>query len=190
MSDGGAVIVDIPGWAYALERERLTYNTDLERMGLAVELARKNVEQGDGGPFGAAVFESASGRLVSVGVNSVVRLNNSVLHAEVVAFMRAQSVLNVFSLNATGMPRHEIFTSCEPCAMCLGAVLWSGVKRVVYAARRDDAMALSFEEGPVFPESFSYLRKRGIRIESGPLREEARSVMKRYAQTGGAIYNG
>ena len=70
-------------------------------------------------------------------------------------------------------PPHELFTSCEPCAMCLGAVLWSGVRRVVYAARRDDALRLSFDEGPVFPESFAYLRRRGIRIEGGPLREPA-----------------
>jgi tRNA(Arg) A34 adenosine deaminase TadA len=74
--------------------------------------------------------------------------------------------------------------------MCLGAVLWSGVRRVVYAARRDDALRLSFDEGPVFPESFGYIRGRGLSIEGGPLREAARAVMEQYRALGGAIYNG
>jgi tRNA(Arg) A34 adenosine deaminase TadA len=126
---------------------------------------------------------------VSVGVNSVVRLNNPTLHAEMVAFMRAGAAVGSYSLAAPGLPAHELFTSCEPCAMCLGAVLWSGVKRVVYAARRDDATRLDFDEGPVFPESFAYLRRRGIRLEGGPLREAAREVMEEYRRSGAPIYN-
>src|SRR5213075_1983235 len=105
----------------------------------------------------AAVFEAQSGRLVSVGMNSVVRLNNCTLHGEMVAFMMAQQRLKSFTLSAPGMPVHELFTSCEPCAMCLGATLWSGVKRVAYGATRDDATKLNFEEGPVFPASYKYL---------------------------------
>jgi tRNA(Arg) A34 adenosine deaminase TadA len=159
-------------------------------MQLAVTLAEENVRRHTGGPFGAAIFEADSGRLVGVGVNSVVRLNNCALHAEMVAFMRAQASLQSYSLGLPGMPRHDLFTSCEPCAMCLGAVLWSGVQRVVYAARRDDALQLSFDEGPVFPESFAYLRRRGVRFEGGPLREEARQVMQWYRAEGGRIYNG
>ncbi|MCC6319280.1 MAG: nucleoside deaminase [Gemmatimonadaceae bacterium] len=157
-------------------------------MRLAVDLSRENVERGTGGPFGAAVFDGESGALLGIGVNSVVRLNNSTLHAEMLAFMRAQAQVGSFSLASDGAGR-ELFTSCEPCAMCLGAVLWSGVSRVVYAARRDDAHRLAFDEGPVFPESFAYLRRRGIRIEGGPLREEARQVMEAYRARGGIIYN-
>ncbi len=184
------VTVDLPPWGADFEVPGRTYAGDVERMQLAVDLARENVTRGSGGPFGAAIFEADSGRLVAVGVNSVVRLNNCALHAEMVAFMRAQAVLQSYSLGLPGMPPHELFTSCEPCAMCLGAVLWSGVRRVVYAARRDDALRLSFDEGPVFPESFAYLRRRGIRIEGGPLREPARAVMEQYRSLGGAIYNG
>lgn len=184
------VIVDLPSWGAEYEVPGRLYADDLERMRLAVDLARENVTQGSGGPFGAAIFEADSGRLVAVGMNSVVRRNNCALHAEMVAFMRAQARLQSYSLGLPGMPPHELFTSCEPCAMCLGAVLWSGVRRVVYAARRDDALRLSFDEGPVFPESFAYLRRRGIRIEGGPLREAARAVMEQYRALGGAIYNG
>ena len=184
------VRVDLPEWAESFESPGQQFSGDVERMQLAVDLARENVTRRTGGPFGAAIFEGDSGRLVAIGVNSVVRLNNCALHAEMVAFMRAQASRRSYSLGVPGMPPHDLFTSCEPCAMCLGAVLWSGVRRVVYAARRDDALRLSFDEGPVFPESFAYLRRRGILIEGGPLREEARQVMEHYRSAGGAIYNG
>ncbi len=164
-------------------------SSDRERMELAIALSRANVERGTGGPFGAAIFESASGKLVAVGVNSVVRLNNCTLHGEMMAFMMAQQRLGSFTLNAPGLPAHELFTSCEPCAMCLGASLWSGVDRVVYGAAREDASVLNFEEGPVFPESYRYLEDRGITIERNVLRDEAREVLELYRRNDGKIYN-
>jgi tRNA(Arg) A34 adenosine deaminase TadA len=159
-------------------------------MRLAIAVSRANVERATGGPFGAAIFEAESGRLVSVGMNSVTRLRNCTLHAEMVAFMMAQQRVNSFTLNAPGLPVHELFTSCEPCAMCLGATLWSGVQRVVYGAAREDASLLRFEEGPVFPESYRYLEARGLRIVRQVLRSEARSVLELYRAGGGEIYNG
>ena len=74
--------------------------------------------------------------------------------------------------------------------MCLGAVLWSGVRRLVYGAGREDALRVRFEEGPVFPASFRYLEDHGIEIVADFLREEARSVLDLYAERGGLIYNG
>jgi tRNA(Arg) A34 adenosine deaminase TadA len=74
--------------------------------------------------------------------------------------------------------------------MCLGATLWSGVTRVVCGAHRDDARRLSFDEGPVFPESHAYLRERGIEIVDGVLREEANAVLELYCTRQGTIYNG
>jgi tRNA(Arg) A34 adenosine deaminase TadA len=159
-------------------------------MRLAIAVSRQNVERATGGPFGAAVFEADSGRLVSVGMNSVVRLNNCTLHGEIVAFMMAQQRVGSYTLHAPNLPRHELFTSCEPCAMCLGAALWSGVRRVVSGAARDDASKLDFEEGPVFPESYRYLEARGIAIEREVLRDEAKAVLELYRRTSGTIYNG
>lgn len=185
----GALSITLPEWAVAYDERGRLYPTDRDRMDLAVELSRLNVERGTGGPFGAAIFDGASGALLGIGMNSVVRLNNSTLHAEMVAFMRAQAAVGSFSLATSSGAGRELFTSCEPCAMCLGGVLWSGVTRVVFAARRDDAQRLNFDEGPVFPESFAYLRRRGIRIEGGPLRDEARRVMEAYRTKGGKIYN-
>lgn len=178
-----------PEWISSFVDFKRPYATDRERMRLAVALARENVLRGTGGPFGAAIFEEGSGRLVAVGTNSVTRLNNSVLHAEVVAFMTAQSRLSSFTLHAPGLPEHMLATSCEPCAMCLGATLWSGVRRLLCGAAREDAERLGFDEGPVYPASYEHLRRRGIGVEFGMLRREASEVMELYVDRGGPVYN-
>jgi tRNA(Arg) A34 adenosine deaminase TadA len=111
------VHVEYPAWVDSVVNWRRAYETDDEKMRLAIAVSRENVERGSGGPFGAAIFEADAGALVAVGMNSVVRLNNCTLHGEMVAFMMAQQRLQSFSLNAAGFPKHELFTSCEPCAM-------------------------------------------------------------------------
>lgn len=192
MTDRSSPVVHLeyPDWVNSVVDWNRTYASDEDRMRLAIAVSRANVESGTGGPFGSAIFESESGRLVAVGMNSVVRLSNCVLHGETFAFMMAQQVTGSFTLNAPNLPRHELHTSCEPCAMCLGATLWSGVRRVVYGATREDATILKFEEGPVFPESYKYLEDRGIEIVRQVLREEAKSVLEFYRARGGKIYNG
>ncbi len=182
-----AIHIDYPAWVDSVADWARTYASDEERMKLAIAVSRANVDNG-GGPFGAAIFEK-SGRLVAVGMNSVLRYNNSALHGEMFAFMMAQKRVGSFSLNAPGLPVHELFTSCEPCAMCLGGALWSGVRRIVCGAAREDATRLNFEEGPVFPESYKYLEDRGIRIEHNLLRDQAKAVLELYRSKGGKIYN-
>jgi len=183
------VVVEYPDWVDAVvDWDHRVPGRD-ERMRVAIVVARENVRRGTGGPFGAAIFESATGALVAVGMNSVVRASNSALHGEVFACMMAQQALGSYTLAAPGMPEHELVTSCEPCAMCLGAILWSGVKRVVCGAGRDDATRLHFEEGPVFPESYAYLEKCGIEVVRNVLRDEARAVLEEYRARGGKIYN-
>lgn len=188
--NGPVVHLEYPDWVQSVVDWDRTYRSDQDRMRLAIAVSRANVERGTGGPFGSAIFESESGRLVAVGMNSVVRLNNCVLHGETFAFMMAQQVTGSFTLNFPDLPRHELHTSCEPCAMCLGATLWSGVRRVVYGATREDATVLNFEEGPVFPESYKYLEDRGIEIVRQVLRDEAKAVLEFYRARGGKIYNG
>jgi tRNA(Arg) A34 adenosine deaminase TadA len=184
------VQIDNPGWVRDAVAWDAVYATAEDRMRLAIALARGTVEQRTGGPFGAAVFERDTGRLVAVGVNGVTRLNNCALHGEMVTFMMAQRQLGSFTLDAPHLPAHELVTSCEPCAMCLGAILWSGVKRVVCGAAREDAARVGFEEGPVFPDSYAYLERYGIEFVRGVLREEAARVIVQYRDGGGAIYNG
>ena len=185
-----SVRIDCPDWVESLVDWERRFVSDEERMRLAVDLSRENVTRGTGGPFGAAVFARETGALVSVGVNSVVRLNNCTLHGEMMAIMMAQARLSCFTLRSEDGPAYELVTSCEPCAMCLGAALWSGVRRLVCGATRDDALRLDFEEGPVFPESHAYLEARGVEIVRGVLRDEANAVLELYRATNGIIYNG
>ncbi len=159
---------------------------DEARMGLVLGLARASVERGEGGPFAAAVF--AAGRAIAVGINRVLPERNSLLHAEVLAIMLAESHYASHNLGAAGLPRLELFSSCEPCAMCLGAILWSGLPRVVSGALREDAEQAGFDEGPVFPASHRYLEARGVELAHGVLREEARAVFTQYRHHGGRLY--
>jgi len=184
-----AVSIVLPSWAESAVDWARRYESDEDKMRVAIALSRINVEQETGGPFGAAVFAPDTGQLVGIGVNSVVRLNSSTLHAEVVALMLAEQQLASFSLAAPGLPRHELVTSCEPCAMCLGATLWSGVKRLVCGATRSDATRLGFDEGPVFNASYEYLAHAGIEIAREVCRAEARAVLELYRSRSGPIYN-
>lgn len=177
-----------PDWVAATVDYTSRYTDADARVRLAIHLARENVLRRTGGPFGAAVFDDA-GRLVGVGTNGVVRLNNSSAHAEIVALAMAQAAVGSFTLQSDGTPRHELVSSCEPCAMCLGATLWSGVTRVVFSATREDATRSGFDEGPVFADSYRYLEDRGITIERGRLRSEGAAVLELYLKQGGPIYN-
>lgn len=176
--------IELPQWVDAFADWGRALSSDEERMTLAIQLARRNVEQGTGGPFGAAVVERASGRLVSVGVNLVVAAQNAVLHAEILALMFAHRALASNTLD----PGHELVSSCDPCAMCLGAALWSGVTRIVTGAARDDAREIGFDEGPVFRESWRYAEQRGIEVVRGIKRDEAKAVLRLYRDRGGKIY--
>lgn len=184
------IAIEYPAWVSDVVDWDSRPASDEDRMRIAIQVSRENVARKTGGPFGAAIFERATGRLVAVGMNSVVRLHNCTLHGEMVAFMMAQQRVRSFTLHAPHLPAHELFTSCEPCAMCLGATLWSGVRRVVYGAAREDASKLNFDEGPVFPESYRYLEARGLAIVRNMLRQEARAVLELYRTKSGRIYNG
>jgi tRNA(Arg) A34 adenosine deaminase TadA len=182
-----SLAITIPDWLNERTASVLPLPSEAERMRFVIDLALENVERREGGPFAAAVFEVQSGKILAAGVNSVLRLANPVLHAEVMAVMFATARVGSYRLES---PACELVSSCEPCAMCLGATLWSGARRLVYGAPREDALGLGFEEGPVFPESYAYLRERGIAVVAGVLRDEARRPLERYRELAGPIYNG
>ncbi len=160
-----------------------------DRMRFVVELSRLNVRNGTGGPFGAAIFERETGHLLAPGVNLVVGSGCSVFHAEMVAIMVAQRVLGTFDLGGKDLPPYELVASTEPCAMCLGATPWSGVRHLVCGARDEDARAVGFDEGAKMSEWAGSLEDRGISVERSVLREEAVAVLREYAELGGEIYN-
>jgi tRNA(Arg) A34 adenosine deaminase TadA len=184
-----AVEITLPAWVEEIADPAARFPTTEARMRVAVTLAAENVaREPDGGPFGAALFRQDTGQVIAAGVNSVLRLRNSVLHAEVIALMLAHRALHSHSFAAPGLPALELVTSCEPCAMCLGATLWSGVRRLVCGATREDAEALGFDEGPVTDASYRHLEGRGVEVVRGVLREEARAVLARYGELGRTIY--
>lgn len=184
------IIFELPTWVEPfVARQGPPFDSVEARMRLAIELARQNIEHGTGGPFGAAIFEITGGRLVSVGMNLVETSNCSILHAEMVAIALAQQAVGSYDLGGEGRPAHELVTSTEPCAMCLGAIPWSGVRRVVCGARGEDACAIGFDEGAKPADWPGELNKRGIEVAQDILREEARAVLRQYAAMGGTIYN-
>jgi tRNA(Arg) A34 adenosine deaminase TadA len=184
------VTLRLPGWVGELSSDAdRRYRTVEDRMRFVVGLSRLNVRNGTGGPFGAAIFERASGRLLAPGVNLVVGSGCSVFHAEMVAVMVAQKVLGTFDLGGEDLPPYELVASTEPCAMCLGATPWSGVRHLVCGARDEDARAVGFDEGAKMAKWAGSLEDRGISVELGVLREEAVAVLQEYAALGGEIYN-
>ena len=180
----------LPPWiGEFLAGTQVTYATTEERTELAIELARQNVENGTGGPFGAAVFDLSEGQLIAAGVNLVVPRRCCVLHAEVVALVLAQRRLGTHDLGGVHMPACQLVCSAEPCAMCLGAVCWSGVGGVTCAARGADVEAVGFDEGPKPPSWPADLAARGITVTRDVLRSEATAVLAQYRRDGGVIYN-
>ena len=175
-----------PGWiAEELELER-TYADDTAKMALAIELAARNVTHG-GGPFGAVMFDATNGAVIAVGANWVVAQGSSLLHAEITAIVFAQARVKSHTLAAFD---YELFASSEPCAQCLGATAWSGVRRIVCGAKASDAEAIGFDEGPRPHDWVAELEKRGIRVTLGVLADRAQGVLADYAARGGVIYNG
>lgn len=188
------VVITLPQWlADAIKRNRLPKKlpTVEEQMAFAIWLSRRNAEERTGGPFGTVIVETATGLVKGVGVNLVVPLCNSVQHGEMVAIQMVEAALNSFTLGAEGMPGHTLVTSAQPCAMCVGAIPWSGVEQVVTGASGYNVETYTgFDEGPIHPWWRAELRKRGIRVVTGVLRRDACAVLRWYRQTGGVIYNG
>lgn len=150
-------------------------------MRLAIGLARENVARNSGGPFGAVVRSDSTGAIVSVGVNLVPATGNPVLHAETVA-------LTLAAAGGRNFGELTLFTSCEPCIMCLGALHWSGIRRIVSAALKADAEAVGFSEGSGTRELRAEMVGRGVVFSDGLLREEGAEVLKSYAASGATIY--
>ncbi len=129
--------------------------TKEEYMQMAIDLAQKNVEEGKGGPFGAVIVKN--GEIIATGANSVTTLNDPTAHAEVTAIRNACKKLNSFQLDDC-----EIYSSCEPCPMCLGAIYWARPKALYFAADKDDASNAGFDDSFIYEELELDYSKRSI----------------------------
>ena len=180
--------VVLPEWLDAfVEAWSEPLETPEQRMHLAVKLSAENVRRHTGGPFGAIVIEDQSNCLIGAGVNLVTTLDLSIAHAEMVALSLAQSAEKNWNLGAKADV--QLVTSCEPCAMCFGAVPWSGVSSLVWGAGKDDAEAAGFDEGDKPENWIETLENRGIRTQGNVLKDEAAAVLAHYALRAGAIYH-
>ena len=121
----------------------LSFSPDF--MQQAIDLAHKGIVSGAGGPFGALVVRE--GRVIATGSNRVTSSNDPTAHAEVVAIRAACSVLGHFQLQGC-----DLYTTCEPCPMCLGAIYWARPDRVFYACTRHDAAQAGFDDQFIYDE--------------------------------------
>ena len=111
----------------------------------AIELSKEGMQSGKGGPFGCVIVKD--GKIIGEGYNQVASTNDPTAHAEVVAIRHACKTVGSFQL--TGC---DVYASCEPCPMCLGAIYWSRPARVIYANTRHDAAAINFDDQFIYDE--------------------------------------
>lgn len=183
--------LDLPEWAVAELQQLPEYLPALpSRMAAVIRFARLNVQRQTGGPFAAGVFERDSGRLIVIGVNRVMPLNCSTAHAEVMALSLAQQQLGVYDLGGPGLPAHQLVVNWSPCAMCFGAVLWSGIRSLVIAGAGPEMEGITgFDEGPMPTEWRTELARRGIELTEDLLRQEALADFKTFAASEAVVYN-
>jgi tRNA(Arg) A34 adenosine deaminase TadA len=137
-----------------------TYNITMKKefMRKAIALSIDNVRENKGGPFGAVVVKDQ--KIIATGANCVTSHNDPTAHAEVVAIRNACKVLNSFQLDDC-----EIYTSCEPCPMCLGAIYWARPKAVYYGNTKKDAAKIDFDDQFIYDELDLPLAKRNLKIK-------------------------
>lgn len=177
----------LPLWLRDYEREYVP-SVDLDkRMHYVVQASRLNIENKTGGPFAAAVFNAQNGELISTGVNLVTSAGLSILHAEMVAISFAQQRLGVYDLGNSCLDL-ELLSSAEPCAMCSGAIPWSGVKSLVFGARVTDVESTGFDEGSKPVDWIARFEKRGITVRGDVLRADATNVLRAYHDNEGVLY--
>lgn len=179
----------LPAWVPGvLAGQGIAPRDDGAWMELAIALAARNVSENTGGPFGAVLADTAEGRIVSVGVNVVMADHCSIAHAEIMAIALAQRQAGSYTL-AGGAGPLTLFTSADPCAMCCGAIAWSGVARVVCGASKAQVEVIGFDEGPIHPHWPKELGRRGIEVVRGVRDAEAMAVLEAYLHGGGTVYN-
>lgn len=157
--------------------------TPEERVRFTIRLAVEHVRQGSGGPFAAALFDRKEHRLFAVGVNVVVSAGQTLAHAEMMALANAERLAGSIDL-----AEFEIVSSCEPCVMCFGGILWSRVSALLYGAPGSVARAVGFDEGDKVPDWHASLAARGIEVAGPLLAEEAKEPFELYRRLSGTIY--
>lgn len=148
--------------------------SDKTFMRRAIELAQQGMDSGSGGPFGAVVVHG--GEIIGEGCNQVTSTNDPTAHAEIVAIRAACDTLKTFQLENC-----SIYTSCEPCPMCLGAIYWARPERVIFACTRDDAARIGFDDDFIYEELGKSHEQRQLVILN-LMRDEALQVFQNWME--------
>lgn len=149
-------------------------------MNMALECAKKGIEEKKGGPFGAVIVD-VNGKIISSGSNEVLKRNDPTAHAEVVAIRSACEKLNTYNLSEC-----TLYTTCEPCPMCLSAIIWANIKKVYYGCTKADAEEIGFRDSIIY----NYLKEKDesiIKLKQID-REECIRVFEKYKKDNGVIY--
>ena len=156
----------------------------MRKMNKYMKLAKQNAEEGiskeEGGPFGAVIIDK-EGNVISNGNNQVIKNNDPTAHAEIVAIREACEKLHTYDLSD-----YILYTSCEPCPMCLSAIIWANIKEVYYGCTKEDAEEIGFRDDMIY----DYLKGNHsdlIQLKKMD-RDECLEVFKKYKETGGVIY--
>ena len=186
------VHLTLPAWVHDAVDSSRGYASDADKVGLAIELSRQNIDARSGGPFGAVVF-GPEDRIIAVGVNRVVPHSCSVAHAEMMAYMLAQGRTQRLRLNRDEddnvVGPITLATSAQPCCQCYGATVWAGIDRLLIGARAEDVMVLTeFDEGPLPADWIGELNARGIEVVRDIERDAACAVLRTYGEQDGQRY--
>jgi tRNA(Arg) A34 adenosine deaminase TadA len=149
-------------------------NRQVTFMNEALKLARENLESRNGGPFGCVIVKD--GEIIATGYNEVLTNNDPTCHAEIVAIRKACKKLNSYQLKGC-----EIYSSCEPCPMCMGAIYWARPDKLYYSATREDAEEAGFDDHHIYRElekGHSERKIQGIQLN----REEGVAIFRRWKE--------
>ena len=141
----------------------------------AIRLSMENVQSDNGGPFGTVVVKN--GKIIATGVNEVTKSNDPTAHAEMIAIRNACEKLNSFQLDGC-----DIYCSCEPCPMCLGAIYWARPKSIYFANSKKDAAEINFDDNVIYQEIKLPIHERKLTITQ-LLRDEAQSVFLQWQES-------
>jgi len=145
----------------------------------AIELAIQNVKNGTGGPFGAIIVKDS--KIIAQGSNQVTSTNDPTAHAEIVAIRNACKALNGFQLTDC-----IVYSSCEPCPMCLGALFWARPRSIYFAGTKDDAAAIGFDDSFIYNQLPLKPEKRNIPCTQ-IMRDAALEAFKLWKESAGKI---
>lgn len=149
-------------------------------MQIAKETADRGIKEKEGGPFGAAIVDK-DGKIIATGNNQVLLKNDPTAHAEITAIREACKKLNTYDLS-----NYILYTSCEPCPMCLSAIIWSNIKEIYYGCTQEDAAEIGFRDEAIY----EYLKGKNKDLISLKQmdREECIKTFNEYKKNNGVIY--